>query len=411
MNAQFASARKDFSILHTKVHGQPLIYLDNAATTQVPNPVLNAVMQQYHCHQANVHRGIHALSEQSTARMEEAREHMRRFLGARLPEEIIFTSGTTQSINLVARSLSFGMLRDGDEIIVTELEHHANLIPWQEACRRTGAVLRVIPVTQSGELDLTAFERLLSHKTKLLATAWVSNVTGTVNPLEDMIKLAHEAGAWVLVDGAQAVRHMHLEVAILNCDFFCLSGHKMMGPTGTGILYGKKEILEQMPPDTFGGGMVNQVTAHAASYDVLPFRLEAGTPNIAGNIGLGAAADYLDRLGRNNIAAWEDELLQYAVGGLASRPYIEMLGKPARRAGCVSFNLKGAHPFDVARLLDQLGVAVRSGHHCAQPLLTALACKGAVRVSPAFYNTKVELDQFFAALDRIARILRRRGEK
>lgn len=405
METRFDSVRGDFPILSTSVNGRPLVYLDNAATTQVPEPILAVMAEQYHCWQANVHRGVHTLSEQSTARLESAREHIRRFLGARLPEEIIFTSGTTHSINLAARSLSFGLLNPGDEIITTELEHHANLIPWQEACRRTGAVLRVVPVTQSGELDMTAFEAFLSPKARLVAVTWVSNVTGAVNPVEQIVEQAHRAGARVLVDGAQAVRHMPLDMIQLDCDFFCLSGHKMMGPTGTGILYGKKDLLEQLPPDTFGGGMVDQATSCSAVYSELPFRLEAGTPNIVGCIGLGAAADYLTVLDRADIAAWEHKLLQYLIAGLTARPDIELLGNPVQRAGCVSFNLRGAHCFDVARLLDQLGVAVRSGHHCAQPLLAALEHKGAVRVSPAFYNTKEDADRFLAALYRVSDVL------
>lgn len=407
METGFESVRRDFPILNTGINGRPLIYLDNAATTQMPEPVLAAMLEQYHCHQANVHRGIHTLSERSTARMEAAREHIRRFLGALLPEEVIFTGGTTHSINLIARALSFGLLNPGDEIIATELEHHANLIPWQEACRRAGAACHVVPVKQNGELDLHAFQKLLSPKTRLVAVSWVSNVTGTVNPVEQIISLAHQAGAWVLIDGAQAVRHMPLDMVRLDCDFFCFSGHKIMGPTGTGILYGKKELLEQLPPDTFGGGMVDHVTTVSATYGQLPFRLEAGTPNIVGNIGLGAAVDYLTGLGRTDIAAWEETLLCYLTDSLAALPDVELLGNPARRAGCVSFNLKGAHCFDTARLLDQLGVAVRSGHHCAQPLLTALGQTGAVRVSPAFYNTKEEADRFLSALDRVSAVLRK----
>lgn len=406
MQSLVQKARWDFPILSSSVNGRPLVYLDNAATTQVPEQILSVMLEQYHCHQANVHRGIHALSESSTARMENAREKLQQFLGAARPEEIIFTSGTTHSINLVARSLSFGLLKPGDEIITTELEHHANLIPWQEACRRTGAVLRVVPIDSRGEPDMTVFEEMLSERTRLAAVSWVSNVTGTVSPIERVIELAHKAGAWVLIDGAQAVRHMKLDMQTLDCDFFCFSGHKMMGPTGTGVLYGKYDVLSQLPPDTFGGGMVDEVSISAASYGELPFRLEAGTPNISGNIGLGAAVDYLTGLGLAQIAQWEAALLTQLIDGLSQMPDVRILGAPGRRAGCVSFNIEGVHPYDAARLLDQLGVAVRSGHHCAQPLLTALGETGALRVSPAFYNTEEDISRFFAALDRVCGVLK-----
>lgn len=405
-NDSLQEARKDFPILSSQVNGKPLIYLDNGATTQVPEPVLEVLMEQYHSHQANVHRGIHTLSERSTRRMEEAREKVAHFLGAACPEEIIFTSGATGSINLVARSLSFQGLGPGDTVITTQLEHHANLIPWQEACRRTGATLRVVPVTPEGELDLDSLRRFLKEKPKLLAVTWVSNVTGTVNPLEEIIPLAREAGAMVLVDGAQAVRHMPLNMQKLDCDFFCFSGHKMMAPTGTGVLYGKKALLEQLVPENFGGGMVDQVSDYSATYGELPFRLEAGTPNIAGNIALGAAVDYLEALGLDRIRAREEGLLQAAEETLSAIPSVRILGKPAHRAGCISFNLEGCHYFDVAKLLDLLGVAVRSGHHCAQPLLTAFGETGAVRVSPAFYNTLEEMDQLGAALRRVEQVLR-----
>lgn len=407
---ELASAvRKDFPILNRLVNDRPLVYLDNAATTQIPEPVLHTMIQQYHCHQGNVHRGIHTLSERSTQNMENARALLRRFLGANHRAEIIFTSGTTQSINLVARSLAFHGLGPGDEVLVTGMEHHANLIPWQEACRRTGARLNLVPITPQGELDRAEFARLLSPRTRIAAFTWVSNVTGAINPVEELTAMAHRAGALVLVDGAQAVRHFPLDMKKLDCDFFCLSGHKMMGPTGTGVLYGKQEVLERLVPETFGGGMVDQVWTDRAAYGELPFRLEAGTPNIVGNIGLGAAADYLMGLGAEQVAAWELELLDRLVEGLLSRPDVKLLGSPDRRAGCVSFQLGDAHPYDAAQLLDQLGIAVRSGHHCAQPLLTALGAAGAVRASPAFYNTSADIESFFSALDRVSGILTGKG--
>lgn len=400
-----AEIRKDFPILNREVNGRPLIYLDNSATTQLPDPVLNVMLEQIHCYEANVHRGVHTLSEQSTARLERARGQLQRFLGAEHPEEIIFTAGTTAAINMVARSMSFGLLKPGDEVITTQMEHHANLIPWQEACRRTGAILKVVPITPAGDLDLVAFENALSNRTRLVAVSWVSNVIGTVNPVEEIIEKAHQAGAWVLIDGAQAVRHVSLNMQELDCDFFALSGHKMMGPTGTGALYGKKEILAQLPPDTFGGGMVDQVYNEYATYGELPYRLEAGTPNIVGNIGFGAAAEYLRNIGMESVILQERNLCRFFCEALGGRDQVELVGNPGSRAGCVSFQIRGTHCYDVAKLLDQLGIAVRSGHHCAQPLLTALGLTGVVRVSPAFYNTMEEATAFLDGIDRISRIL------
>ena len=407
MDALPQQVRPDFPILDTQVNGRPLAYLDNAATTQVPEPVLAAMAEQYRLHQANVHRGIHTLSERSTARMEGARETLRAFLNAREAAEIVFTSGATHSINLVARALSFGGLGPGDEIVTTAMEHHANLIPWQEACRRTGAALRVVPLTPAGDLDLAALGALLSPRTRLVAVTCVSNVTGAVNPVEEIIGLAHRAGAPVLLDAAQAMRHRAFDVQALDCDFLCFSGHKLMGPTGTGVLYGKRAALEALPPDAFGGGMVDQVSLSGASWGELPFRLEAGTPNIVGNIGLAAAVDYLTSLGLRRIAAWEQTLLDETAAALERLPRVRILGRPARRAGAVSFNLEGCHCYDAARLLDQLGVAVRSGHHCAQPLLDCLGETGAVRVSPAFYNTREDIARLLDGLERVSGILGR----
>ena len=411
--------RGDFPILNRRINGKPLIYLDNSATTQMPEPVLQVMIEQLHNSESNVHRGIHTLSEESTQRMEQAREQMRRFLGAAHPEEIIFTSGTTGAINLLARSMSFGLLRPGDEVVTTRMEHHANLIPWQQACARTGASLKVVPIDSRGDLDMDAFAQALSARTKLVAAAWVSNVTGAVNPMEKIISMAHRAGAWVLVDGAQAVRHAPMDVQKLDCDFFALSGHKMMGPTGTGILYGKRRFLEQLPLDSFGGGMVDRVTQYGATFADLPYRLEAGTPNIVGNIGLGAAAAYLMNLGAEEIALREGALCRFLSERLAGCKGVRFVGMPKMRAGCVSFNIEGTHCYDAAKLLDQLGIAVRSGHHCAQPLLAALDLTGAVRVSPAFYNTTEEAEAFVRAVDQVSRvcapkdrvILRHRGGK
>lgn len=405
MSNGLMNCRADFPILNTYINQYPLIYFDNSATTQVPEPVLESICQQYHCHQANVHRGIHTLSERSTARMEAARETLRSFIGAAYPEEIIFTSGATAAINLVAQSYADGRLQPGDEIIVTQMEHHANLIPWQQTCRRCRANLRVIPVDARGDLDLRIFPALLTRRTKLIAVTWISNVTGAVNPIRDLIASAHQVGAEVLIDASQAIRHRTIRVQDLDCDYLCFSGHKMMGPTGTGILYGKKECLSRLRPVLFGGGMVDTVTDYQASFGDLPFRLEAGTPNIAGNIALGAAAEYLQKLGLGEIAAYEDMLLKEIRTGLQEHQAIQLLGMPREQTGCISFSLTGTHCYDVAKLLDQQGVAVRSGHHCAQPYLTAMGTTGVVRVSPAFYNTKEEVTRFFTALDRVISII------
>ncbi len=401
--------RVDFPILNQTINGGPLAYLDNAATTQVPEPVLQAVMEQYHSVQANVHRGIHTLSERSTQRLEQVRAQVKRFLNAQSEQEIIFTSGATAALNLVARAMGFGQIMPGDEILVTQMEHHANLIPWQQVCKRTGALLRVAPVTETGELDMGAFASMLSERTRLAAVTCVSNVTGAINPVEQMIQMAHRVGAQVLLDGAQAMRHRRFDVQALDCDYLVFSGHKMMAPTGVGVLYGKKQLLEQLPPENFGGGMVQEVTDTSAVWDGLPFRLEAGTPNIAGIVGLGAALSYLEALGWDQIAQREQELLYLTVDLLTGIPGLRLLGDFRQRAGAVSFNLEGFSCFDTAKLLDQLGVAVRSGHHCAQPLLTAMGETGAVRVSPAFYNTEKELRQLADGLKRIRGLAGRMG--
>ena len=398
----FRARRGDFPLLERRVHGRPLVYLDNAATTQLPEAVLDAVEEQYRLWQANIHRGIHWLSERSTARVEAVRRAVADFIGARESAEIVFTSGATESVNFVARALSESLLRPGDTVVATEMEHHSNLVPWQEACRRSGARLRLIPLTPEGELDAEAAARLFSERPKLLAVTAVSNVLGTVNPIEALTRAAHDAGALVFVDAAQQMRHARVDVRRWDCDFLCFSGHKMLAPTGIGVLYGKRELLERLPPVAFGGGMVDEVTAEAASWDAPPFKFEAGTRNIAGIVGLGAAIDYLRALGEEALYEREAELLRQTETILRERPYLEMLGAPRRRAGAVSFNVRGLPAYDAAKLLDQLGVAVRSGHHCAQPLLRAFGLESAVRVSPAFYNTEEELRTLGAALDRVA---------
>ena len=394
--------RSAFPILSQKVHGHQLVYLDNGATTQLPKTVLEAVTEQYQLYQANIHRGIHYLSELSTARVEQVRKTAADFICAAEPEEVIFTGGATHSINLAARAFSDSILKSGDVVVTTEMEHHSNLIPWQEACRRTGAELRVVHVTDRGELDMTELAQYLEKKPKLVAVTLVSNVLGTVNPVKKIIYMAHEAGAAVLLDAAQAMRHSRVDVQTLDCDFLCFSGHKMMAPTGIGVLYGKRAWLERLKPVMFGGGMVDEVTCETASYGALPFKFEAGTLNIAGIIGLGAALEYMHDLGLDKIYEAEDRLIAYAEEKLGEREYLQILGKPSVRSGAISFNMKGLHYYDTAKLLDQLGVAVRSGHHCAQPLLARFGLEGAVRVTPAFYNTGEEIDALCAALDRIA---------
>ena len=394
--------RSAFPILSQKVHGHQLVYLDNGATTQLPKTVLEAVTEQYQLYQANIHRGIHYLSELSTARVEQVRKTAADFICAAEPEEVIFTGGATHSINLAARAFSDSILKSGDVVVTTEMEHHSNLIPWQEACRRTGAELRVVHVTDRGELDMTELAQYLEKKPKLVAVTLVSNVLGTVNPVKKIIYMAHEAGAAVLLDAAQAMRHSRVDVQTLDCDFLCFSGHKMMAPTGIGVLYGKRAWLERLKPVMFGGGMVDEVTCETASYGALPFKFEAGTLNIAGIIGLGAALEYMHDLGLDKIYEAEDRLIAYAEEKLGEREYLQILGKPSVRSGAISFNMKGLHYYDTAKLLDQLGIAVRSGHHCAQPLLARFGLEGAVRVTPAFYNTGEEIDALCAALDRIA---------
>lgn len=396
------SVRLDFPILSRQVHRRPLVYLDNGATTFVPECVLAAVEEQYRVFQANVHRGVHYLSEQSTARVEQVRLETAAFLNAESPEEIVFTAGATESINLIARAFSDGSLRHGDRLLTTEMDHHSNLVPWQEACRRSGAELGVVHLTDKGELDMEDLALLLDQGPRLLAVTWVSNVLGTVNPLPQIIRMAHAAGCAVLVDAAQAMRHGPVDVRKLDCDFLCFSGHKIMGPTGVGVLYGKRTWLERLPPVSFGGGMIDEVGTEHATFGEIPFRFEAGTPNIAGIIGLGAALHYLQKVGLAAIKARETELLACVEHRLREHSEIDILGAPEERAGAVSFNLQGLSCYDVARLLDQLGVAVRSGHHCAQPLMTRFGLTGAVRVTPAFYNTREEIDALCDGLDRIA---------
>ncbi len=395
--------RKDFPILETTVHNKPLVYLDNAATMQMARPVMDAMLSQQMNYHANVHRGIHTLSEHSTRMMEEARAHIARFIGAARPEEVIFTSGTTAGINLVARSFTETFAQMGEEFLVTQMEHHSNYVPWREFGSDKTAFV-VCPVTESGDLDMGRFEKLLSGRTLLVAVTYVSNVTGAVNDVKTIIQMAHNAGAAVLVDCAQAMRHEKIDVQELDCDFCVFSGHKIGGPTGTGILYGKYELLDLMRPQQYGGGMIKEVTDRITMVEEVPLRFESGTPNITGIAGLDAAVTYLEKIGIDAISKAEEDLLKKTEAVLNEYDRIKILGRPKKRAGAISFNIDGLSSFDVAKLMDTQGIAVRSGHHCAMPLLQAFGVEGAVRVSPAFYNTGEEIDLLHAALKRILAI-------
>ena len=395
-----AAVRAQFPALQQRVNDQPLIYLDNAATTQKPLAVLQAMDEYYRRDNANVHRAAHTLSSRATAAFEAARERVRAFLHARHSSEIIWTRGTTEAINLVAYSWGQSNLRPGDEILLSTLEHHANIVPWQQVAARTGAVLRVIPLTTSGELDLTAFHALLSPRTRLLAIAQVSNALGTVNPVAELIAAAQTVGAVTLVDGAQAVGHLPIDVQALDCDFYAFSGHKLYGPTGIGVLYGRAELLEQMPPWQTGGEMIQKVSFSGTRFNRPPFRFEAGTPPIAEAIGLAAALNFIAAL-PDGWRRHEAALLQRLLDGLRQLPFIELVGTPRQRVGVVSLRLGDIHPQDAGELLDQMGIAVRVGHHCAMPLMESLGLDGTLRISLALYNSEAEVDALLAALARL----------
>jgi cysteine desulfurase/selenocysteine lyase len=392
--------RADFPILRTTVRGKPLVYLDNAATSQKPQAVIDAVSRFYASANANIHRGVYSLSEQATLAYDRARERVARFLGA-APSEIVFTRGTTESINLVAQSWGRSTLGPGDEILVTGMEHHSNLVPWQLLAGQTGAMLRAVPITDRGELDLDAFHRLLSDRTRLLAVGHISNALGTVNPVRELAAAAHARGALVLVDGAQSAPHLAIDVGELGCDFFACSGHKLFGPTGVGVLFGRSALLEGMPPWQGGGDMIESVTLERSTWAEPPARFEAGTPPIAEVIGLGAALDYLEPLGFDTIGAWESELLAYATEAVGALPGIRLIGTAPRRVGVLSFVVEGAHPHDVGAVLDDDGVAVRAGHHCAQPVMQRFGVPATVRASFSFYNTRDEVDALVRGLVRV----------
>lgn len=393
--------RRDFPILGREVYGKPLVYFDNAATTQKPQCVIDAISEAYCNENANVHRGIHFLSQHATDLMESARDKVRQFIGAGSTEEIIFTRGTTESINLLASSFSSAFLKEGDEVIISGMEHHSNIVPWQIQSERYGFRIKVIPVLDNGELDLEAFKALVSDKTRLVSITHVSNVLGTVNPVSEIISLAHSHGIPVAVDGAQSVPHIKVNVQELGADFYAFSGHKIYGPTGIGVLYGRKELLEKMPPYQGGGEMIKRVTFEKTTYNELPYKFEAGTPDYVGSIALAKALDYVQGIGMDNIAAYESELCSYAIERLNAIPDMRIIGNAEHRSAVVSFLVGNIYPSDMGTLLDRLGIAVRTGHHCAEPLMDRLGIPGTVRASFAFYNTKHEIDSLAEGIERV----------
>ncbi|MFL1010816.1 aminotransferase class V-fold PLP-dependent enzyme [Flavisericum labens] len=383
--------RKDFPILSRKVNGKPLVYFDNAATSQTPQQVIDAIVDYYSNYNANIHRGVHTLSQEATDLYEQSREKIRAHFNAKFTHEIIFTSGTTHGINLVANGFG-SFLEKGDEVIVSALEHHSNIVPWQMLCERTGATLKVIPMNEEGELLMDEFDQLLSSKTKLVFVNHISNALGTINPIKYIIEKTHKVGAAVLIDGAQSCPHIKPDVQKLNVDFYVASAHKMCGPTGVGILYGKEEWLKKLPPYQGGGEMIAEVTFEKTTYAELPHKFEAGTPNIAGGIVFGTAIDYMNNIGFDDIANYEHELLEYATEKLLSIEGLKIYGTSKHKTSVISFNLEGIHPYDVGTILDKMGIAVRTGHHCAQPIMDFYRIPGTVRASFAFYNTKDEID-------------------
>lgn len=396
--------RSEFPTLHQEVFGRQLIYFDNGATAQKPQSVIDAIELYYTKENANIHRGVHHLSQVATEKYEHARETIRQYINAETSAQVLFTKGTTDSINLVA--FSFGeLLNEGDEIIISAMEHHSNIVPWQMVCERKGCKLNVIPISKKGELDLDAFASLLNERTKLVAVTHISNTLGTINPVEDIIEKAHAVGAKVLIDGAQSIQHMKVDVQALDCDFFAFSGHKVFGPTGVGVLYGKKELLDAMPPYQGGGDMIAKVTFEKTTYNELPHKFEAGTPNISGGICLGTAFEYLASLDMEAIQEHEQELLHYAESQLKEIDGVRIIGTADRKTSVVSFVVDGTHPFDIGTLLDKQGIAVRTGHHCTQPLMDFYEIPGTVRASFAFYNTKDEIDVFIKALRRSINML------
>jgi len=397
--------RRDFPILHQTVNGKPLVYLDNAASSQRPKSVIEAISRYYENDHANVHRGVHTLSQRATDAYEGARETIRRFINARDTKEIVFVRGTTEAVNLVAQSFARTGFQPGDEILISALEHHANIVPWQLLREQIGAVLKVIPINEQGEVDFVEFEKLIGPRTRLLALAHVSNALGTIVPVEKFIKVAKQHGVPVLLDGAQAIPHTAVDVQALGCDFYCFSSHKMLGPTGMGVLYGKRELLEKMPPWQGGGDMILSVSFEKTTFNQLPWKFEAGTPHIAGAIGLATAIDYLEKIGMDRIAAYEHELLVYATERLSQLPGLRIVGTAPEKAAVVSFMLEGIHPHDIGTILDTEGVAIRTGHHCAMPVMDFFKIPATARASMSFYNTREEIDRLVTALEHTRQVL------
>jgi cysteine desulfurase / selenocysteine lyase len=396
--------RRDFPILTQKIHGKPLVYLDNAATTQKPQSVIDAMVRSYAEDNANIHRGVHLLSERATQAYELAREKVQHFLGAASPREIIFVRGTTEAINLVAATYGRAHVGKGDEVLITHMEHHSNIVPWQLLCEEKGAELKVLPITDEGELRMDLLDSLLTDRTKIVAVNHVSNSLGTINPIKTIVEKAHQRGVPVLVDGAQAVAHIPIDVEALGVDFYAMSGHKLFGPTGVGVLYGRLALLDAMPPYQGGGDMISAVTFKKTTYNVVPNKFEAGTPNIAGAVGLGAAIDYLRGLDFASVSTYEDDLLAYGTKALSAFPGVRLIGTARHKTSVLSFVMENVHPHDIGTILDQEGVAIRTGHHCTQPLMERLGVPATARASLALYNTREEIDALVRALGKVREI-------
>ena len=398
------SIREDFPILKQLVYGKSLVYLDNAATSQKPTAVIDAMTRYYSTDNSNIHRGVHLLSERATQSYEEVRIKVQRFINAAVSKEVIFTRGTTEAINLVAGSSGRANVKSGDEVLITAMEHHSNIVPWQILCEEKGARLRVAPINDDGELILEEFAKLLNERTKIVSLAHVSNALGTINPIRAIVEIAHRHNVPVLIDGAQAAPHMTLDVQELDCDFYAFSGHKVYGPTGIGVLYGKVNLLDAMPPYQGGGDMIASVTFEKTTYNTLPYKFEAGTPNIAGTIGLGAAIDYVNQIGLGRIARYEHELLDYGTEALSQIPGLRLIGTAKDKAGVLSFVLEGVHPHDVGTILDREGIAIRTGHHCAMPVMERFGIPATARASLAFYNTKEEIDALVTGIHKVKEV-------
>ena len=397
--------RKEFPILSTKVNGKPLVYLDNAATTQKPSQVIERIKTYYEAENSNVHRGVYSLSQIATEEFENARKYITGFINANSSNEIIFTRGTTESVNFLA-SIFQGFVNEGDEIVISAMEHHSNLVPWQQLCKRKKASLIIIPVNEKGELEMDSLNKLISPRTKMVAVAHISNVLGTINPVKEIAEIAHENGAFIFVDGAQATAHIDVDVKDLDCDFYAISAHKAYGPMGIGILYGKEEWLEKLPPYQFGGEMVDQVGFDETTFNELPYKFEAGTPNVAGALGMAEALKYIDSIGIDEIQKYEDDLLAYASDQILKIDGVKIIGTAKNKTAVLSFVVDEIHPYDLGTLLDQMGIAIRTGHHCAQPLVESFGLQGTARASLAIYNTKEEVDIFVDALKNAIQMLR-----